>query len=392
MTRAARITKRLVDALTPGATAHFVWDGELHRFGVKVTPSGSKVYLVQYRAGGRVWRVTIGRHGSPWTPETARARARQLLGHVDTGANPALDRREARDAETVTALVDRFLTEHVDAKRRPSTAREYRRLLAAHVRPAPFGTLRVPDVTAPDVATLHHRLRGTPFMANRVLAVLGKMFALAERWRLRPPGNNPARGIEKYAEAKRQRFLTPDELVRLGAALTAAENEKSISTFAAAAIRLLALTGARRNEILTLEWAHVDRDRALLALPTSKTGAKTVHLNAPALAVLDALPRIGGNPYVIASPRGESHITDLKLPWSRVVAAADLEGVRVHDLRHSFASVGVAAGLGLPIIGKLLGHSQASTTQRYAHVGHDPAKVGNELIGATIGAALGGGA
>jgi integrase len=391
-----RLTKRTIDALKPRATAVLVWDRELPRFGLKVTPAAARVYVVQYRFGGRVRRLTIGHHGHPWTVDAARTEAHRLLGLVAAGQDPARAKAAGRTAPTVRELSDRFLREHV-TKLKPTTAREVRRLLEGLVLPA-LGSLHVEDVTAADVAKLHHRLRATPYQANRTLAACHKLFALAERWGLRPPGSNPAR-VEKYRERARRRYLTVEELGRLGAMLALAEQAgtlpvgnkvRSIDRFTVAAIRLLLYTGARLSEILTLSWDAVDLERGVLRLTDSKTGQKDIMLNGPALAILQGLPRVDDNPHVIPGRRDGAPRTDIHGAWNVIRAAAALEDARLHDLRHHYASVGVNAGLGLPMIGGLLGHRTPATTARYSHLAADPLKAANAMIGDRIAAALAG--
>ena len=230
-----------------------------------------------------------------------------------------------------------------------------------------------------------------PYQANRTLALLSKFFNWAEKHGLRPDGSNPCRHVEKYRENRRERFLSQAELGRLGDALREAERDKSCSPWVVAAIRLLTFTGARRNEILTLRWHHVSEEHGLLCSPTSKTGRKAVHLNAPALAVLQAIPRLEGNPYVICGERPGRHLVNLEKPWRRIRAAAKLDDVRLHDLRHSFASVAASGGQSLVIIGKMLGHSQPATTARYAHLADDPVEAASDAVGRRIASAMEGG-
>jgi integrase len=268
-------------------------------------------------------------------------------------------------------------------------------------------------VTRQDVARLHSSLRDTPVQANRVLAMIGALYGFAARAGYVPEEYNPARGVEKFPERSRERFLTSDELARLGDVLRQGEtigmpyaiDESSpkakhapkednrrvmLDPFAVAAIRLLILTGARLREILHARWEHVDFERGVIFLPDSKTGKKPIYLSAASLAILAALPRIEGNPFVIPGEKARQPRVDLKRPWAAVTKAVGLEGARIHDLRHSFASFGAGAFLGLPIIGKLLGHTQAATTHRYAHLDADPMRRAAEAIGATIAAAMGG--
>jgi len=308
-----------------------------------------------------------------------------------------MERKTAtREAPTVRELAERFITEHV-AKRKITTQRTYRGYIEKAVLPA-IGGRAVIDVTRADIAKLHHRLRGTPAHANRVVLMLSKMFNIAERWGLRPDGSNPCRLVEKYREVVRQRYLSADEFRRLGEALVAAERGpvpvKSapkpvpLSPTALAAIKLLIFTGARRGEILSLKWEHVDVERGELRLPDSKTGFKVIHLNAPALAVLASLPHVEENLFVLPGLRVGQHLVNVTKVWHAVRALADVKDVRLHDLRHSHASVGAGAGLSLPIIGALLGHTQAQTTQRYAHLAADPLKQAAELVGARIAEAM----
>jgi integrase len=216
------------------------------------------------------------------------------------------------------------------------------------------------------------------------------MMNLAEAWGLRLDGSNPVRHVKKYREDKRERYLTKAELQRLGTVLADAQIKRSESPFAVAAIGLLVLTGARLNEILTLRWEYVDLENEVLRLPDSKTGAKLIYLNAVAINLLRTMPRMAGNPYVIAGKNSGARLINLQKPWRRIRAKANLDDVRIHDLRHSFASVAAGTGMSLPMIGKLLGHSQPVTTARYAHLAVDPIRAASNLIGAEISAAMNG--
>jgi integrase len=381
-----KITKRAVDALQSNDTRESVLrDTELKGLGVRAQRGGAKSYILHYRCGtGRgapIRKLTIGRHGSPWTPETARSEARRLLGAIENGVDPAADRSARKTAPTVADLAHRFLDEHADAKRKNSTAVEYRRLLDKIILPE-LGKRKVADVTRADIAKLHHTHRPVPYQANRALAVLSKMFNLAERWGVRPDGSNPCRHVEKFTERKRERMLSPAELARLGDALAAYHG----SPYAVAAVKLLVLTGARLGEVLGLRWEWIDFGRGEARLPDSKTGAKTLHLPPPALAVLTELPRLDGNPHVIAGQKEGRAMVNLEKPWRAIRAAADLDDLRLHDLRHAFASVAASSGMGLPIIGRILGHSHAATTARYAHLASDPVKAAAATVADKIAA------
>jgi integrase len=387
-----KITKRSVDALKPGAdVAELVlWDSELKGFGVRVQRGDAKSYLLHYRVGaGRgapLRKLTIGRHGSPWTAEMARAEAKRLLGLVAQGKDPAGAKAEAKAAPTVTELAARFLAEHAEAKRKASTAREYRRLLEHVILPA-IGKRKVADVTRREVERLHQTRTETPTEANRALACLSTMFNIAERWGLRPDGSNPCRHVEKYPQRRHERFLSAEELARLGDTLATHGG----SPYTVAAVKLLVFTGARLGEVLGLRWEWIDFERGEARLPDSKTGAKTLHLPPPALAVLAELPRLDGNPHVIVGAKESAALVNLEKPWRAIRAAAGLDDVRLHDLRHAFASVAASSGLGLPIIGKMLGHTQAATTARYAHLASDPVKAAAAAVAGKIAAAMDGG-
>jgi integrase len=409
---AQRITKRTVDTLRPTDNEFTVWDDAVTGFGVRVRPTGAKSYVVVYRAGaGRgapVRRYTIASVGKI-APERARARAKVILGAVAHGHDPASQKTAERGTPTVAELADRFMADHVRSKRKLATAEFYRDILNRLVKPA-VGTTKADKLTRFQVGKLHSSLSDTPFQANRVLAVVGSMYAFAGGAGFVPQGTNPAKGIDKFKESRRERFLTSEELERLGSAIREAEttgipwtvdeskpNAKhvpkmkrttKIAPSAAAALRLLLFTGCRLREILYLRWEHVDVERGCLFLPDSKSGRKTVVLNAPALAVLAGLERIG--PYVLPGDDPAQPRHDLKRPWEAVTKHADLIDVRLHDLRHTYASFGAGGGLGLPIIGRLLGHAQAATTARYAHLDNDPLRRASEAIASRIAAALAG--
>ena len=380
----AKLTKRAVEGIVPSDRDVIVWDTGLHGFGCKVTPKGRRSYLLYYRTvEGQQRKPALGTHGAI-TCEQAREIARAMLAEVAVGGDPQAKERAKRSAPTVAELADRFLREHAATKKRSSSARMDNANLRLHVLPA-LGRLKVQDVSRADIAQLHHGMRSIPGAANRVLALLSKMFNLAELWGLKPDHTNPCRHIERYAERKMERFLSAEELARLGSALTRAERDSAELPSAIAAIRLLAFTGARAGEILGLRWEHIDLQGGCLRLPTSKTGRRVIHLNGPALEVLAeiAVWRTD-NPWVIKGAKQGRPLVNIRKPWHRMRKAAGLQDVRLHDLRHSFASVAVAGGLSLPMIGALLGHTQPATTARYAHLAADPLRAAAELIGARL--------
>ncbi len=382
-----RITKRTVDSLSGQERERVVWDDDLKGFGVRVHPTGRKVYIVKARYRGKPVKVTIGPHGTV-TAAAARTRAAEILTGARAGQDPAGWNDRNDRAPTMRELGKRFLGEYVPSHCKPSTAEEYRRSVELFINPR-IGKLRVPDVRRSDIAALHHGLRATPYQANRTLGVLSKIFNLAELWNLRPDGSNPCRHVKRFREEKRERFLSDEEYRRLGAVLKEIELDGSETAAAVAAFRLLMLTGCRLSEIQKLRWEHVDLDKGELRLPESKTGAKVVHLGDAAIAVLRGIDQGNGNPWVIAGRKPESHLTDLQHPWRRIRARAGLEDVRIHDLRHSFASGGLLVGEGLPMIGKLLGHTQVQTTARYAHLANDPVKSAANRIAGRIAEVVG---
>jgi integrase len=411
--RNTKLTKRTADAAAPRLDRYDVWDNALGGFGLRVSPSGTKSFILRYRpkrAGPSAPKrfMTLGRYGTI-TVEEARDRAKKILGAVADGQDPAGLLSEERASLTVTEAAIQFLAEHVSTKRKSATQAFYRHVLHRHLIPK-LGHRKLRDLTKTEVARFHTSLRASPYMANRAIATLGSLYSWAGRQGLIPEEFNPTRRVEKFRESRRERYLTSEELLRLGTALREAEtagipwdvdetkptakhapepNKRLtvLSPFAIAAFRLLLFTGCRLREILDLRWDHVDFERGVLFLPDSKTGRKTILLGAPALRVLAGLSRVG--PYVIAGSDPEKARSDLKRPWNAIRRRAGLEGFRIHDLRHSYASVGAGAGLGLPVIGRLLGHTQPSTTARYAHLADDPLRRASETIAARIAAAMG---
>lgn len=389
-----RLTKRAVESITPATTPVFLWDGQLPGFGVKVLPSGQRRYVVKYRAGGggraaqQRW-YTVGTHGAI-TAEQARDLAQQVLAAVAHGRDPQADKFALREAPTLQELWDRYETDHLPRKKATS-ARDDRQKWHDHIAPA-LGRAKIRDVTRSDVDKLHKALAGRPYQANRVVALLSKLFNLAERWGMRPEGTNPCHHVKKYAEEGRQRYLSAEELARLGDALREGLATQTESPYMVAAVQLLLLTGARVNEVLTAQWDWVNLDRRVIDLPDSKTGCKPLFLSEPAVEILRSLKALSSSDdcrYVLRGRTKDKPLAALAKPWKRICERAALKNVRLHDLRHTAASIGVAQGMNLPVIGRFLGHTQASTTQRYAHVDIDPALAAADRIGKTVSTALG---
>lgn len=423
--RVARLTKRAVDAAEPEASRYIVWDSDLKGFGVRVEPRRSvlpgerapaptKTFIVRYRVGGgrRGTRrqFKIGRYG-PLTPDKAREKAEEILAQVELGEDPQAERLQSRRALTVSELCDLYLAEGVETKKASTIALDRIRI-AGHIKPL-VGTRKITELGKGDVERMMadvasgrvkaksalaeegenvpakpgSRVRGGRTAATKSIKLLGAIFKFAIGRRLCV--ENPCAGVKTFPDGRRERFLSPAELARLGDTLTVAQAEGARPGHVTI-IRLLALTGARKNEIGRLRWAEVDVDRGLLRLSDSKTGRKVVRLGSAALALLSEQERTK-SPYVFPDPRDPAQpIRNLDWAWVGFRKRAGLDDVRIHDLRHSFASVGLAGGQALPLIGKLLGHAHVSTTQRYAHLADDPLRAAADHISASIDAALAG--
>jgi integrase len=379
-----RITNRVVDALQAGEVAY---DDTLKGFGVRRRTSSAS-YFVKKRIKGRQVLVTIGQHGTPWTADTARKEASRIMSSIGEGKDIARERSEARAKPTVKDAFERYYNEHINVHRKESTAEGYAGQRDKYILPA-IGKFRVDAVTTNDIKAMHTKAGDQPYAANRVLALCSAFFGWCEQKDigLRLPMTNPAKGIKKYKEARRETFLSSVQVAALGDAL-AKHEANGESPYVIALLRLLVLTGARLREIMQLRWEHVDMERRILFLPDSKTGAKPIILNAPAVEVLASLPRIEGNPHVIVGEREGACLVNIYKPWSRISKDAGLEGVRIHDLRHTTASIAAASGSSLVIIGKMLGHRQSQTTMRYAHLNDDPVREASDAVGNKIGTAI----
>ena len=380
-----KLTKRLVDQTsTDGTKTDYLWDGSLTGFGVKLLPSGVKRYVVKYRSsgGGRTARqrwMTIGTHGQiPF--EQARQSAQQVLAAVARGDDPQSEKLAMRSAPTLKETWARFELEELH-RRKPSTVRNYRLAWENGIRPR-LGSMKVADISRADVSRLHQSLSKTPYQANRTLATLSKLMTMNEVWEWRAQGTNPCRYVAKFKEEARERYLSSDELTRLGDALGQLVDDGAIWPDVANLFRLLLLTGARCGELSASEWTWIDWEQNIVSLPDSKTGAKPLFLSEQALQILriqQKISRVPTSKYVFPGRNVGKPINDLAKPWRRICAVAQLENFRIHDLRHTAASIAVGQGVALPIIGRLLGHSQTQTTARYAHIDSDPALAAADL-------------
>jgi integrase len=379
-----RLTEALLDGLTPTDRDQFLFDAMLATFGYRLTPGGRGIFFV-----GKP-RRTIG-HRPPLKVTEAREQACQILADLRQGRDPAVERKARQQAAaagemTVAQFADQWLANYVRPKLKPRTVEDYERLVAQHILPA-LGHLSVARVERQDVERLHVAMARTPRRANYTISTAHVLFNHAIDLGLRPPGSNPARRIKRYRERKVERFLSETEIAKAADAIEQAERAGKIGPHGAAGLRLALFTGARSGEITTIEWQFVDWQRKLVRLPDSKANEpRTIHLSDAALEVLKTVPRIGR--FVIAGAKPDEPYKNLGRAWIDIRGNAGLGDVRLHDLRHSYASLAAGRGVSLLMIGKLLGHRVPATTQRYAHLARDAVSAINDELGAAMQAAI----
>lgn len=385
-----RLTEAYVGALAPDGRDRFVFDARQSGFAIRITPTGTKIFTAQGYVNGRKRRVTVG-----YYPQVSVAQARELalqaLADMQRGNDPAIERKarltagKAREM-TVAQLAEKWLADYVEPKLKPYTRRDYHQLLVRHILPH-LGSLSVAHLTRDDVVRLHVAMEGTPRRANYTISTVRALLNFAIEIGLRPPASNPARGIKLYREYKRERFLSETEIAKAADAITAAEQKGTVGPHGAAGLRLCLFTGARQGEVTAIEWSHIDWQRRLIRLPDSKTNEpRTIHLSEAALEVLKAVPRIGR--FVIAGVKKDTSYKNLTRAWIGIRENAGLQDVRLHDLRHSYASLAAAKGISLQTIGRLLGHRDVQTTARYAHLTRDAVQAVNDELGAAMQAAI----
>jgi integrase len=384
----AEIRQRLSDAIvrklpTPATGNKITYDSEVKGFGCRVTMAGARSFVLNYRIAGLERRYTIGSFPE-WSTGAARDKAKRLKRDIDHGIDPLGEREAERTAPTIADMCARYIEEHLPRKR-PSSQRDDRSMIERDIKPV-LGKHKVADLQFVHVDQLHRAISSrAPFRANRVLALLSKMFSLAIRWRWR--FDNPCRGVERNHENRRERYLGPAELARLAAALEAHPERTSVNL-----VRFLLLTGSRFGEATHATWDQFDLERGVWIKPSAHTKQKRDHrapLSAPALALIAEMKAANGpSPYLFAGPpktdKAGKPITTIKTTWRSICRQAGLEGTRVHDLRHTYASVLASSGLSLPVIGALLGHTQPQTTARYAHLLDDPLRQATERAAAVI--------
>lgn len=372
------ITKRFVESITPDPhKLSQYWDTSLKGFGVIVLPSGRRTYCIQYRNQNRVLkRLKIGVHGQ-LTTEEARAIARKHLASTAHGEDPAQSKKQTQELFGMQDLARDYIERH-GQKKREKSLKEDNKLLKNIILPS-LGSLKIANVSRRDIESLHLRLKNTPYQANRVVALLSKMFSLAVSWGWRL--DNPAQGIEKYQEEKRDRWLNDEELQRLWRVL-----DKHSENLTSYVFKFLLLTGARKGEALQATWDQFDLEKGLWIKPAHLTKQKKkehLPLSDKALLLLASLKKQNteASPYLFPGRKTGQPLKEVKKFWSTVLKESKLESVRIHDLRHTHASHLVSSGLSLSIVGKLLGHTQASTTQRYAHLADEPLRKATEVFG-----------
>lgn len=378
-----KINQRTVQALAPRSSAYVEWDDETKGFGVRVNADGTKSYIAKYRIGLRQRKKTLGRV-DVMKAEAARKAAIKLIAAANDGVDIIEDRKAAESQPRIHDLADKFECDYIPFHLKPSTQADYLRSIRLFIGPR-LGERHVATIARSEIAAFHQSMAKTPYQANRVLGTLSVMLTQAEIWGMRSEGVNPCLRVKRFKEQKRERFLSSQEMARLAASL---EEEELESPAAAAAFRLLILTGCRLGEIQKLQWRDVDFEREEIRLSDSKTGQRTVYLSPQGIALLKSIPRQTGNPYVISGKCPGEYLTDLQKPWRRVRARAGLDDVRIHDLRHTFAANAASSGLSLPMIGKLLGHTQAQTTARYAHLAADPVRKANADVAKLLSDAM----
>lgn len=359
-----------------------MFDTELTGFHVRVSPAGKKTYQLYYRtSSGQERRPKIGQHGLI-NCEKARETAANWLAEVTLGGDPGQTRTNARKAPTIADICNRYLEQGRD-RLKASTIANYAWLISKLIEPA-LGSRKIGELKRRDIEIFQRSLAATPRNANQAVSLLGTILNYAEAHGLIEAGRNPCRHIAAFKTRRLERYLNQDETQRLRQTLERFEHEQRASPHAIAAIRLLLTTGCRKNEICQLQWAHVDLDGKTLHLPDSKTGAKRVRLNSAACDILARTPRIPENPFVIAGENAGRPLVGLQRIWERIRAEAGLEDVRLHDLRHNFASQAISMGVPLPVIGELLGHKSLQATSRYAHLADDPVREASERVGQSL--------
>jgi len=365
-----RITKEIIQTQNEPKT---IWDTEIHGLGVRITKAGSKSWTLKY------WSRPLQKQRwftlcpfDALTPTLARKKARALVVQIADGADPAQERKRVREAATITELIDRYIREHLEVKNKPSTRGPVRCVIESRIRPT-FGKMKIEAVTRADISSLHARMASTPRQANHTLSVLSKMFNLAEIWGLRPENSNPVRLIERYKEFPRDRYLSEVEINQLGKAL---DNAVNISQWTISAIRFLMFTGMRRGEVLSIEWDWINFEAGYVALPDAKAGGRIQPISDAALEILRSQPKSEQLPYVFRNSDGSQRLgfAALDSAWRGIRKTAQIENIRLHDLRHTVGTYSGQTGANAFMVRDLLGHKTLAMTGRYVGRNVDPTR------------------
>ena len=362
-----KISSRTVNAFKGEAGKDmYLWDTEVKGFGLRVQPSGRRSFIYKFRTpDGRRRNRKIG-DPKTLTAEAAR-QAVKSMEHDKAIGKVVISDKPKQKSITMRKMCDLYLADYARLHKKPKSVEDDTRYIEKDIKPR-LGSKSLSEIGSKDIVKIHSSLADKPIKANRLLALLSKIFNLAEEWEYRDANSNPTQHIRKYKETPRERFLTQSEMIALEKTLSDAERDKQVSVSVIHALRVLLMTGARLQEVLTMKWEYVDLDEGKIKLPDSKSGKKTIWLSDKARDYFEVMPRKRGNPFVFPGQRTSSHLVNLQKPWRKLRETAGIEDVRIHDLRHTYASLAVSKNLSLPIVGKLLGHKSSKSTERYAHL------------------------
>jgi len=387
-TQKVKLTKKVIDEAVITGKRYYIWDSEIPGFGLAVQKTGYKSYFLDYRnASGTARRLKLAIVGEI-TPDEARKKAAALRLQISQGIDPLTTKQLEKQELTFAEVSREYMEKYALVFKKPRSIQNDKSYLKNHILPY-FGKMKITEITRKDINHFHYSLSHIKTTGNRCIEVISKIMNLCEEWSYRPENSNPCKGLNKYKEESKEIFLSLDEISRLQAALDKVLEEGE-STYFVALIRLLLLTGARLSEIMTCKWEYVNFERKLIELPDSKTGKKKIILCDRCIAIIQSLPKQPDNSYLIISERKVgSHLTRPKKAWSRLLKVANLKKVRMHDLRHTNASISLQAKVPLEIISKRLGHSSIQTTMRYAHLADDQIRNATNDLSNTLGRAMG---
>ncbi|PCJ29629.1 MAG: hypothetical protein COA94_01120 [Rickettsiales bacterium] len=384
-----KITKKLLDDLPSSNKRYYIWDSELPNFGVAVQKTGYKSYFLDYTTQDQKRRrIKIAIVGEI-TPDEARKKAYKHVLLISQGSDPLDGKQLKNDEPTFKDVAEEYIEKHAIPFKKATSIAGDREMLRKHILPF-FEKISIKEVKRADIKEFHYQLREKKYTANRCVQLLSKMMNLCEEWGYRPDGSNPCKGLKKYKEDAKERFLTLEEIKRLQLALDRF-HESNQSPYFPPLIRLLLLTGARLSEILKCKWEYINFERKVIELPDSKTGKKEIILCDRSMTILNNIKHIPNNPYIIVSSKKEgTHFNNPRKSWAKLLRIAGLEGLRLHDLRHTHASIALMQNIPLEVIGKRLGHKTIQTTMRYAHLADSHLRKATDIVSNALGQAMGG--